>query len=193
MELGEIAKVNVGIVPGRKQAAYMDDNTVQYELFNMKIYEERIKGIQINYDNYLSNEDLSDYIVHKGELIFRLAFPMQVIIVDNELDGKLISNQYVSIKVDSDKYNPYFLKWYLESNDVGHQIEKYLLGTAIRTIPVVKVRAIRLPNIDIDRQNQFAKLIDSWDTQKKLYQFLIREKESYYNNVLEMLVKKERK
>ena len=193
MELNEIAKVNVGIVPGRKKAVYKDINTFQYEMFNMKVYEERLKGILINYDTYLSNENLSDYIVHKGELIFRLAFPMQVIVVDDELDGKLISNQYVSIQVDNNKYNPFFLKWYLESNDAGHQIEKYLLGTVFRTIPVVKVRAIRLPDIDIKRQNQFAKLIDSWDMQKKLYQFLINEKDNYYNNVLEMLVKKVRK
>ena len=67
------------------------------------------------------------------------------------------------------------------------------MGTAIRTIPVVKLREIRLPDITLKKQNQFAKLIDSWDMQKKLYQFLINEKDNYYNNVLEMLVKKERK
>lgn len=193
MDIGDIADVNVGVVLHRKQAKYKSKSTNQYELFNLKIYEDRQNGIKIDYDKFISEKDLNSYLVKKNDLLLRLAFPLKVIIVDNELDGKLISNQYVSIRIDKNKYSPAFVKWYLESQDAAHQLEKYIVGTAIRTIPIVKVREIRLPDISISKQKELSKLVESWDAQKRLYINLIKEKESYYNNIIEMIIKKERK
>ncbi len=193
MDIGDIADVNVGVVLNRKQAKYKSKSSTQYELFNLKIYEDRQNGIKIDYDKFISEEDLSSYTVKKNDLLLRLAFPLKVIIVDDELDGKLISNQYVSIRIDKSKYSPAFVKWYLESQDAEHQLEKYIVGTAIRTIPIVKVREIRLPNISINKQKELSKLVESWEAQKRLYINLIKDKESYYNNIIEMIIKKERK
>lgn len=193
MDIGDIADVNVGVVLNRKQAKYESKSSTQYELFNLKIYEDRQNGIKIDYDKFISEEDLSSYTVKKNDLLLRLAFPLKVIIVDDELDGKLISNQYVSIRIDKSKYSPAFVKWYLESQDAEHQLEKYIVGTAIRTIPIVKVREIRLPNISINKQKELSKLVESWEAQKRLYINLIKDKESYYNNIIEMIIKKERK
>lgn len=193
MNIGDIADVNVGVVLNRKQAKYKSKSSTQYELFNLKIYEDRQNGIKIDYDKFISEEDLSSYTVKKNDLLLRLAFPLKVIIVDDELDGKLISNQYVSIRIDKSKYSPAFVKWYLESQDAEHQLEKYIVGTAIRTIPIVKVREIRLPNISINKQKELSKLVESWEAQKRLYINLIKDKESYYNNIIEMIIKKERK
>ena len=193
MNIGDIADVNVGVVLNRKQAKYKSKSTTQYELFNLKIYEDRQNGIKIDYDKFISEEDLSSYLVKKNDLLLRLAFPLKVIIVDDELDGKLISNQYVSIRIDKNKYSPAFVKWYLESQDAEHQLEKYVVGTAIRTIPIVKVREIRLPDISIKKQKELSKLVESWDEQKRLYMNLIKDKESYYNDIIEMIIKKERR
>ena len=193
MDIGDISDVNVGVVLNRKQAKYKSKSSTQYELFNLKIYEDRQNGIKIDYDKFISEEDLSSYTVKKNDLLLRLAFPLKVIIVDDELDGKLISNQYVSIRIDKSKYSPAFVKWYLESQDAEHQLEKYIVGTAIRTIPIVKVREIRLPNISINKQKELSKLVESWEAQKRLYINLIKDKESYYNNIIEMIIKKERK
>lgn len=193
MDIGDIADVNVGVVLNRKQAKYKSKSSTQYELFNLKIYEDRQNGIKIDYDKFISKEDLNSYTVRKNDLLLRLAFPLKVIIVDDELDGKLISNQYVSIRIDKSKYNPTFVKWYLESQDAEHQLEKYIVGTAIRTIPIVKVREIRLPNISINKQKELSKLVEFWEAQKRLYINLIKDKESYYNNIIEMIIKKERK
>lgn len=193
MDIGNIADVNVGVVLNRKQAKYKSKNATQYELFNLKIYEDRQNGVRIDYDKFISEENLDSYTVKKNDLLLRLAFPLKVIIVDDELDGKLISNQYVSIRIDESKYIPVFVKWYLESQDAEHQLEKYIVGTAIRTIPIVKVRKIRLPNISIDKQKELSKLLEIWETQKGLYINLIKDKEAYYNSIIELIIKKERK
>ena len=76
----------------------------------------------------------------------------EVIIADDDLVGKIISNQYVIIRVDNKKYNPVFLQCFLQSEDMQRQLEKYLVGIAIRTIPVNKIREIHLPKIDLEKQ-----------------------------------------
>ena len=75
MNIGDIADVNVGVVLNRKQAKYKSKSTTQYELFNLKIYEDRQNGIKIDYDKFISEEDLSSYLVKKNDLLLRLAFP----------------------------------------------------------------------------------------------------------------------
>ena len=50
MDIGDIAEVNVGVVLNRKQAKYKSKSSTQYELFNLKIYEDRQNGIKIDYD-----------------------------------------------------------------------------------------------------------------------------------------------
>ena len=189
MYIGDIAGVTVGVVLNRKEAKYKTKDTHQYELFNLRIYENNQGDDKIAYEEFISQEDLSSYIVHKNDLLLRLAFPLKIIMVDDELEGKIFTNQYVSIRVDNKKYNPVFLKWYLESKDAQHQIEKYILGMAIRTIPVVKIREIKVPNIDISKQNNIAKLVECWEYQKKLYGYLIGEKERYYNSIIQTIIK----
>ena len=70
-----------------------------------------------------------------------------------------------------------------------HQLEKYLVGVAIRTIPVSKIREIHLPEIDYDKQIKIAKVYEDWNRQKILYERLIDDKEKYYNILISDLIK----
>ena len=54
MDIGDIAEVNVGVVLNRKQAKYKSKSSTLYELFNLKIYEDRQNGIKIDYDKFIS-------------------------------------------------------------------------------------------------------------------------------------------
>ena len=69
------------------------------------------------------------------------------------------------------------------------QREKYLVGIAIRTIPVSKIREIHLPEIDYDKQIKLAKVYEDWNRQKILYERLIDDKEKYYNTLISDLIK----
>ena len=108
--LDDIAQINIGVVLARKTAKYKSEKTIKYPLFNLKIYEQRNNGEDLKYEEINSEENLSSYMIKNGDLIFRLAFPLKVIIADDDLVGKIISNQYVIIRVDNKKYNPVFLQ-----------------------------------------------------------------------------------
>ena len=187
--LEDIAQINVGVVLSRKIANYESMKTTRYQLFNLKIYEQRNYGEKIEYEEFISEEDLSLYIINKGDLVFRLAFPLKVIIADDDISGKVITNQYVIIRVNEKKYNPIFLQCFLQSDDMLQQIEKYLVGVAIRTIPVNKIREIHLPKININKQEQIAKLYKDWNNQRILYENLINYKDRYYSTVISNIIK----
>ena len=188
MTLDKISNITVGVVLSRKKAEYKTSKSIKYEIFNLKIYEERQSGSKIEYEQFISNEDLSEYTAKKGDLLFRLAVPLKVIEVDEELEGKLISNQYVIIKVNTKKYNQHFLKWFLEGKELEHQLEKYLVGTAVRTIPVIKIREIRIPEITLNKQAELAKVVECWNKQKRSFNELVLKKEKYYNSVINKLI-----
>ena len=186
MVLEDITQIIIGVVIKRKEAKYKSPNTRQYEIFNLKSYEEKI-----SYDLLYSEEDLENFKAKKGDILLRLAFPLTIIEVDDEIEGKIINNQYCIIRMSSivnRTYNIDFIKWFLESNKAKHQFEKMLIGTTIKSLPVSELRKLEIPNLDLEEQVQISKIVNTWNKQKKLYKKMLEQKEKYYESVINKLI-----
>ena len=186
MVLEDITQIIIGVVIKRKEAKYKSPNTRQYEIFNLKSYEEKI-----SYDLLYSEEDLENFKAKKGDILLRLAFPLTIIEVDDEIEGKIINNQYCIIRMSSivnRTYNIDFIKWFLESNKGKHQFEKMLIGTTIKSVPVSELRKLEIPDLDLEEQVQISKIVNTWNKQKKLYKKMLKQKEKYYDSVINKLI-----
>ncbi len=186
MFLDDITQITIGVVLKRKEAKYPTVNTYKYEVFNLRSYEEGIE-----YDLFYSEENLENFIARKGDILFRLSFPMKVIEVDEEIEGKLINNQYCIIRMMSlfnITYNIDFIKWFLESNLAKHQFEKMLIGTTIKSIPVMELRKLEIPELNSKEQEQISKIANTWNKQKNLYKKMLKEKDKYYDSVINKLI-----
>lgn len=183
MKLEDVADIHIGVVLKRKEAVYKGNKTNRYKVFNIRCYEEKIE-----YDDFYSMEDLSNYVTRKGDLIFRLSLPSKIIIVDEETEGLLINNLYCIIRCNNKKINNEFLKWFLESKEAIKQIETIIIGTVVKSIPVAKLRLIEIPNISFEEQEKISKLISNWNKQKELYNKLIKEKDNYYNSIVDKVI-----
>jgi len=186
MVLEDITQITIGVVLKRKEAIYPTSNTYKYEVFNLKNYEERI-----DYDVFYSEENLENFIARKGDILFRLSFPMKVIEVDDEIDGKLINNQYCIIRMVSlfnITYNIDFIKWFLESDLAKRKFEKILIGSTIKSVPVLELRKLEIPNLNLNKQEQISKIVNTWNKQKKLYKKMLEQKERYYDSVINKLI-----
>lgn len=186
MLLEDITEIVIGVVLKRKEAKYQTNDTYEYKIFNIKSYEEKIE-----YDSFYSNENLENFVAKKGDILFRLAFPIKVIEVDDEIEGKLVNNQYCIIRMsdkNSKTYNIDFIKWFLESNNAKQQFEKILIGTTIRSVPVVKLRQLEIPKINREVQEKISKVVNTWNREKCLYQKIIKEKENYYNSIINKVI-----
>ena len=164
MKLEDVADVHIGVVLKRKEAVYKGNKTNKYKVFNIRCYEEKIE-----YDDFHSMEDLGDYVTQKGDLIFRLSFPSKIILVDEKTEGLLINNLYCIIRCNNRKIDKEFLKWFLESKEVSRQLEKIIIGTVVKSIPVAKLRLIEIPNVTNEEQDKISKLIYNWNKQKKYH------------------------
>lgn len=186
MLLEDITEISIGVVLKRKEAKYQTNDTYEYKIFNIKSYEEKIE-----YDSFYSNENLENFVVKKGDILFRLSFPIKVIEVDDEIEGKLVNNQYCIIRM-SDKnnktYNIDFIKWFLESYNAKQQFEKILVGTTIKSVPVVKLRRLEIPEINKEEQEKISKVVNTWNKEKYLYKMMIKEKEKYYNSIINKVI-----
>ena len=179
MKLQDIANVYIGVVLKRKEAVYKGIKTNKYKVFNIRCYEENIE-----YDDFYSMEDLGGYVTQKGDLIFRLSLPSKIILVDEKTEGLLINNLYCIIRCNNKKIKNEFLKWFLESKEASRQLETIIIGTAVKSIPVAKLRLIEIPNVSFKEQEKISKLISNWNKQKKLYNQMIIEKDNYYNSIV---------
>ena len=186
MLLEDITKITIGVVLKRKETKYKTKTSYEYEVFNIRSYEEGIE-----YDIFYSEENLENFVARNGDILFRLAFPLKVIEVDDKIEGKLINNQYCIIRMSNqydEVYNIDFIKWFLESNNAEHQFEKILIGTTIKSVPVAKLRKLEIPNLDKDNQEKISKVINAWNREKYLYKKIIKEKEKYYNSIINKVI-----
>jgi restriction endonuclease S subunit len=183
MKLEDIANINIGVVLKRKEATYNGEKAFHYKTFNIRCFEE-----DIEYDDFYSMEDLNGYVTQKGDLIFRLSLPSKIILVDEATEDLLISNLYCIIRPNIKKINPEFLKWFLESKNSRIQLEKFVIGTQVKAIPVAKLRLLEIPEVKIEEQEKIAKLIYNWEMQKNYYNKIVNEKESYYNSIISKVI-----
>lgn len=186
MVLEDVTQIIIGVVIKRKEAKYKSANTHQYEVFNLRSYEEKI-----SYDLLYSEEDLENFRAQKGDILLRLAFPLTIIEVDDEIEGKIINNQYCIIRMSSifnRTYNIDFIKWFLESSKAKRQFEKMLIGTTIKSIPVLELRKLEIPNLNSKEQEQISKIVNIWNKQKNLYKKMLKEKDKYYDSVINQLI-----
>lgn len=186
MVLENITQIIIGVVLKRKEAKYQSKKTYEYQVFNSRSYEENI-----DYDLFYSEENLEKFLARKGDILFRLALPLKVIEVDEEIEGKLINNQYCIIRmsnIQDETYNIDFIKWFLESNNAKYQFEKFLIGTTVKSIPVIKLRQLEIPDLDKKEQEKISKVVNTWNRQKYLYKKLIKQKEQYYDSIVNKLM-----
>lgn len=191
MFLEEMADVIIGLVLKRKEALYKNETTFSYKLFNLRNYDENIE-----FEEFLSNEKLDDFVLKQGDLILRLSYPLKIIEVDEELEGCIVNNQYCIIRVKNEFNSLYdigFIRCFFESKNAKEQFEKNLIGTTVKSIPVVKLRMLKLPLVNKDKQEKLSNLIKNWNNQKKLYKKIIKEKDIYYNSIVEREIEKEMK
>ena len=92
---------------------------------------------------------------------------------------------------DNLTYNIDFVKWFLESNMAKNQLEKYLIGTSVKTVPVAKLRKLKIPAVSAEKQKKLSSLINNWNRQKNLYTKIIKEKDNYYNAIITKIIEGE--
>lgn len=164
--LGEVAKsIDRGSnITNKELERYRTDKKTKYRFLNLvDIKDGRIRDTALSLKENLieSNERLEEtHRLKNGQVVLsRTGNPIRIAVVEDiEDEIWFYSGNIYSISLDLDKYNPYYLKVFLES-EVGQEILKQMsLGSVISNISMKDLKEIKLPAIDIEEQNKVADL-----------------------------------
>ena len=176
-------------ITNRELERYQTDIKTKYSFLNLAdIQDGRIKDTRISLKENLvdSNEKLSESKVLKnGQLLLsRTGNPIRIAVVEDIKDELCFySGNIYSISLDIDKYNPYYLKMFLESDLGQEMLNQISLGSVIPNISLKDLKEIKLPYIDIEEQNKVEALYLE-------YEKIIRDKEL---ELAELRLKREEK
>lgn len=180
MKLEEIANVSIGILLNREVS---EDGKYEYKVFNLKNYEEKQE-----YQVVRTQNDFSNKITRKGDLLFRLVAPNKIIYIDETQENLLVPSQLCIIRPDTDKIDSIFLKWYLESQSGREKIMMELRGSSIQKISVASLKKLEIPEVDIKEQKKIKDLIEVWNQEKEVMQKIIDTKEILYSDIIEQII-----
>lgn len=183
MKLEDISNISIGVLTSRELNQL---GKYEYKLFNLKNYDTK-EG----YETIKTSKNLENKLTKKEDILIKLIYPNRVVYIDEETENLLVPSQMCLIRVDKNKMNPEFLRWYLES-DIGKQkISLDITGSIIPKIPVSSLRKLDIPTISLEKQRTITDLIKLWNKEKNVLEEIMNKKEFLYNHIITQMIEKE--
>ncbi|RHW40385.1 restriction endonuclease subunit S [Neobacillus notoginsengisoli] len=184
MLLGEIADVKTGLVLSRKKAEVPFDIKAKYNLLSLKnITEDGV--IQTgSYDQFESNDILDDYyFTSKGDVLIRLSQPNMAVYIDDDRSGLLIPSYFAVIKIHQPDFLPQYVAWYLNSEEVKKELERFQSGSRIPSMNQNVLRSLPIAKLPFDKQKTLVELWKLHLKEKHLYRQLLAGKEQLFKGI----------
>lgn len=177
--LGNNAKVSTGLAYKR----YESQNGKTYKILTLR----SIKNIEIDtkqLDEFVSKEEIdSKYLTKEGDVILGLFSPYSATIIRKETENIIVPQSFAIIRTE--KINPEYLAYYLNSNKAKYELQKRSSGTTIPKISIKKLKEIPVKEIDKEQEAEFIELMNLLNTRiaKKTQELeLTKEVQKYYLN-----------
>lgn len=130
----------------------------------------------------LSQSNIDSYILHPGDiLISARGTSIKTAIYTEDMPPCVFSGNIILIRLNHYEYNPYFLKFYLDSKEGKRIISNMQSGASIVSLNPNVLKTLKIPNIDIDKQKKLAhQIIENEQIYKERLQ---KAKEIYEKNL----------
>jgi type I restriction enzyme M protein len=152
VSLGTVAELFRGILPPKDQGEELN-----YKIINLS----DIQAGKINFDN-LSFVSVSDfkkanrYEVRQGDLLLASrGTALKIAVVPETSENLVLSNNFICIRTKG-KYDPYFLKYFLESPVGVHYLEASKRGSAVTVLSTKDISSIPIPALPLEMQQEIA-------------------------------------
>lgn len=151
IQLKEVAKVLPGVQVSKRDFEALRRNPTHYYLNIKNIQGE---GIVYDEENRIRDKKINwygKYDIKAGDIILTSkGTTSRAVIVPVDYKESFISNNLTIIRVNLNKYDPYVLKKYLESEIGRLVLENVTTGTTIKVINASKLETIEIPDYDLE-------------------------------------------
>lgn len=160
MKIEDIADLSPGLVITRKKSRNSDDVVATYKLLNLNAVNDRFGTIDENLLNdFNSREELEEhYFTKEGDILVRLNEPFTAIYIGKDEENILIPSYFIKLKINKEVYNPWYLIWYLNSNNIKREFLRNQSNTLIPSINQKIVKNLKIPEISKIKQDNIAEL-----------------------------------
>jgi len=148
---------------------YQDIQNGELNINTIKRY--RLKEVR-------SDKDLiGKYRISAGDIIISCKGPsIKTCIVPEHTEKFLLSLNFAALRIDKNKYNPDFVKYYIDSPVGQHFIESRQIGSSIITLNIQDLESIPIPLLPLSQQIEFCNQFDDGATRiYKQIEFLQQE------------------
>lgn len=184
--LGEIADVERGINPSKDDSEESEATHYLVNLVNVqedRIIAEGLKGIT------LSPRRAREYELEPGDVLLSSRGTMlkMTVVTREDIQEKplVFSQNFLRIRVsDRAKYEPHFIKAFLESPIGQYYLQAYQRGTTVTVLSHKDVASIKLPKLTFDQQREVGQRLLQADElyQKAMEEAKAKHEQDYTNS-----------
>ena len=194
MKLKELVDIKIGLALERKKAKPMTSSVIMQNMLTLKSFEHPIVIVNETIEKFMASEPIGrQYLTEPHNVIVRLRTPIRAICIDNNHHTKLlISSLMAKITIIyPNLLNDKYLAYYINSQQVQHQLNKNIQGT---TIPMTKIIDLLEININLPTLEEQIKIVNFLETANHelyLLQQIIEQKNKLKNEIFETLLNKQ--
>lgn len=126
----------------------------------------------------LSQSHMDSYMLRPGDILVSARGTLiKTAVYKEDMPPCVFSGNIILIRLNQNEYNPYFLKFYLDSKEGQKIISSMQSGASIVSLNPNVLKTLKIPDIDIDKQNKLAqKIIEN----ELIYKERIQKAEEIY-------------
>lgn len=174
MKLENFCEIKNGIPINR----YLDlDGDFKIKYFNLRSISNFTIRSENLVEGILKKEIGDQYFTKKGDILLKLAEPNDVVLIDKENTGLVISQYFGVVRVEKDGIDPGYLAHILNSKKIKYQYKKVLEGSGITSI--LKLNTLKELTIELPSLEEQIKLRKFWDLLVKKSQLMEKQTELF--------------
>lgn len=191
MKLKNISTIRTGLVTTRKKATIVDSEIIPYKVITLKSFNPNGSLRVDNLDTFISKEKIKEtYLTQVDDVLIRLREPNIAINITEENSGLVIPSFVASIRVDKTKVDNKFLTYYLNSTTAKRALNSSITGTAINMIKTKELENLDIQLPSLQEQKKIVEFLDLTSKEINLLEELKNQKEKYYKEVFNNILKK---
>ncbi|MFC6176228.1 N-6 DNA methylase [Companilactobacillus huachuanensis] len=147
----------VDITRGFNLTAKDETTDGMYQIIKITDIKDKINYHDLTYFNLSGNADVNRYLVQKNDIIMAIRGNINKIKwIDETVYNVAINSNLVRLRLKNDKYDPLWLRLYLNSPLVQILLGKSSVGSTITQIPIRDLEKLPVPVLCINAQRKMA-------------------------------------
>ena len=191
MRLKDVSTIRTGLVTARKKATAVDSEIISYKAVTLKSFNPNGSLIVSNLDTFISKEKIKEtYLTQLNDVLIRLREPNIALNISKKNSGLVIPSFVASVRVDETKIDSKFLTYYFNSTTAKRALKAHITGTAINMIRTKELEDLEIQLPSLEEQKKIVEFLDLTSKEINLLEELKNQKEKYYQEVFNNILKK---